>query len=33
MLNLINLLDNAKCFVTVRQLRWSEGISYPKCGC
>ena len=33
MLNLVNLLDDAKCFETVRQLRWPEGVRCPKCGC
>ncbi|WP_071590785.1 transposase [Synechococcus sp. PCC 7336] len=33
MLNLVNLLDDAKCYETVRQLRWPEGVHCPKCGC
>ncbi len=33
MLNLVNLLDDAKCYETVRQLRWPEGVRCPKCGC
>ena len=32
MLNLVNLLDDAKCFATVRQLRWPDGVVHcPKC--
>lgn len=26
------LLDNSKCFETIRALRWSDGISCPHCG-
>ena len=33
MLNLVNLLDDAKCFETVRHLRWPEGVRCLKCGC
>ena len=32
MLNLVSLLDDAKCYETVRQLRWPEGVRCPKCG-
>lgn len=31
-LNLQNLLDDAKCFQTVRQMRWPEGVRCPRCG-
>ena len=31
MLNLVKLLDEAKCYETVRQLRWPEGVRCPKC--
>ncbi len=30
-INLQNLIDDEKCYATVRQLRWSEGVSCPKC--
>src|SRR4028119_668976 len=33
MLNLASLIDDAKCYETVRQMRWSEGASCPKCTC
>lgn len=29
--NLQNLVDDAKCFETVRQLRWPEGVACPHC--
>jgi transposase-like protein len=32
MINLQALIDDAKCFETVRALRWPEGISCPHCG-
>src|ERR671916_311097 len=31
LLNLQNLIDDEKCYATVRQLRWSKGVSCPKC--
>jgi len=31
LINLQNLIDDAKCYETVRQLRWPEGVSCPKC--
>ena len=31
MLNLVKLLDEAKCYETVRKLRWPEGVRCPKC--
>ncbi len=32
MVNIQNLIDDAKCFETVRALRWSDGIFCPHCG-
>ena len=32
MINLQTLLDDAKCYETVRQLRWPEGVRCPHCG-
>ena len=32
MVNLSGLLDDAKCFALVRQLRWPEGVRCPGCG-
>jgi transposase-like protein len=29
--NLQNLVDDAKCFETVRNLRWPEGVACPHC--
>lgn len=31
MINLQNLLDDAKCYETVRQLRWPGGVRCPHC--
>jgi transposase-like protein len=31
MLNLQNLIDDAKCYQTVRELRWPEGVCCPHC--
>jgi transposase-like protein len=31
MLHIQNLIDDAKCFETVRQLRWPEGVVCPHC--
>lgn len=31
MLNIQNLIDDAKCFETVRELRWGDGILCPHC--
>jgi transposase-like protein len=31
MINLLHLLDDAKCFATVRQLRWPTGVACPHC--
>ncbi len=32
MVNIQHLIDDAKCFETVRALRWSDGIVCPPCG-
>lgn len=32
MITIHHLLDNTKCFETVRVLRWPEGVSCPHCG-
>jgi transposase len=32
MLHIQNLIDDAKCFETVRQLRWPGGVVCPHCG-
>lgn len=31
MINLQNLIDDARCYETVRELRWPEGIRCPHC--
>ena len=31
-LNIQNLIDDAKCFETVRELRWPGGVTCPGCG-
>jgi len=31
LINLQTLIDEKKCYETVRQLRWPEGVSCPKC--
>ncbi len=31
MINIQRLIDDAKCFETVRQLRWSDGVECPHC--
>jgi hypothetical protein len=30
-MNLTHLIDDKKCCETVRQMRWSGGVSCPKC--
>ena len=30
-LNLTHLIDDAKCYETVRQMRWTTGVCCPKC--
>ena len=32
LINLSGLLDEAKCFELVRQMRWPQGVRCPKCG-
>src|SRR3954447_1778027 len=32
LVNLLALLDDAKCFALVRQQRWREGVRCPGCG-
>jgi len=32
MINIQFLVDNAKCFEVIRDLRWSEGVKCPECG-
>ena len=31
MLNIQHLIDDAKCFVVIRELRWPDGVRCPKC--
>ena len=31
-LNIQNLIDDGKCFETVRELRWPGGAACPDCG-
>ncbi len=33
MLNIQALIDDAKCFQTVRLMRWPDGVRCPGCGC
>ena len=32
MINIQDLIDEAKCYATVRELRWPEGVKCPHCG-
>lgn len=32
MINIQSLIDDAKCYETVRELRWAEGVRCPHCG-
>jgi len=32
MVNIQYLIDDAKCFAVIRELRWSDGVRCPKCG-
>ena len=32
MITLTSLIDEKKCYETVRELRWSDGVSCPHCG-
>jgi transposase-like protein len=31
MLNIQHLIDDAKCFAVIRELRWPEGVRCPEC--
>ena len=31
MVNIQNLFDDAKCFQTVRDMRWPDGVACPSC--
>ncbi len=31
MLNIQHLVDDAKCFAVIRELRWPDGVRCPKC--
>jgi transposase-like protein len=31
MLNIQNLIDDAKCYATVREMRWPDGVTCPQC--
>ena len=33
MVNIQALIDDSKCFRTVRALRWPDGVRCPECGC
>ena len=30
-MKLYDLLDNDKCYECIRQIRWSDGVTYPRC--
>ncbi|MGE5374420.1 MAG: transposase, partial [Bacteroidota bacterium] len=32
MINLQHLIDDAKCYAVVRELRWPDGVRCPGCG-
>ena len=32
MINIQHLIDEAKCFEVIRELRWPEGVKCPECG-
>jgi transposase-like protein len=32
MINIQHLIDDGKCYATVRELRWPEGVKCPHCG-
>ena len=32
MVNIQQLIDDAKCFAVIRELRWPDGIRCPRCG-
>ena len=31
MLNILNLIDDARCFETIRAMRWPQGVTCPHC--
>ncbi len=31
MLNILNLIDDTRCFETVRAMRWPQGVTCPHC--
>ena len=31
MLNILNLIDDARCFETVRAMHWPQGVTCPHC--
>jgi len=31
MVNIQDLLDNAKCYQTIREMRWPDGVTCPHC--
>ena len=31
MVNIQNIIDDAKCYQTIRQMRWSDGVTCPHC--
>ena len=31
MINILNLIDDARCFETVRAMRWPQGVTCPHC--
>lgn len=33
LLNIQQLIDDAKCYAVVREIRWPEGVKCPHCGC
>ena len=33
LVNIQTLIDEAKCYETIRQIRWSDGVPCPKCEC
>ena len=31
MVNIQDLFDDAKCYQTIREMRWPDGVTYPRC--
>ena len=31
MVNIQDLFDDAKCYLTIREMRWPDGVSCPRC--